>query len=74
MKYLLLASLVLLSACSRQTEESNRFVLPSELKHCTMYQMVDNLTIVYVDNVIGWLLVPDFSYPRNGNTYRFILN
>lgn len=48
MKYLLLASLVLLSACSRQTEESNRFVLPPELKHCTMYYMVDNLTIVYV--------------------------
>lgn len=48
MKYLLLASLVLLSACSRQTEESNRFALPPELKHCTMYQMVDNLTVVYV--------------------------
>lgn len=48
MKYLLLASLVLLSACSRQTEESNRFALPAGLKHCTLYQMVDNLTVVYV--------------------------
>jgi hypothetical protein len=28
---------------------------------------------VYVDSMIGWLEVPDFTYPRNGNTYKFVL-
>lgn len=33
----------------------------------------DQIKEVYVDSMIGWLSVPYFTYPRNGNTYKFIL-
>lgn len=34
---------------------------------------VDQIKEVYVDSMIGWLLVPDFTYSRNGNTYKFVI-
>jgi hypothetical protein len=34
---------------------------------------VDQIKEVYVDSMIGWLLVPDFTYSRNGNIYKFVI-
>jgi hypothetical protein len=34
---------------------------------------VDKIKEVYVDSMIGWLLVPDFTHSRNGNTYKFVI-
>lgn len=50
MKYLLLASLVLLSACGEKTaSKSDKFVLPTELEHCELYRMSDtSVNVIYV--------------------------
>jgi hypothetical protein len=32
----------------------------------------DQIKEVYVDSMIGWLSLPDFTYTHNGNTYKFI--
>ena len=34
---------------------------------------VEQIKEVYVDSMIGWLSVPDFTYSRNGNTYKFVI-
>lgn len=33
----------------------------------------NKIKAVYVDSVVGWLLVEDFKSTRNGNTYKFII-
>jgi hypothetical protein len=34
---------------------------------------VDQIKEVYVDSMIGWLVVSDFTYTRNGNIYKFVI-
>ena len=36
-------------------------------------ESVEQIKEVYVDSAIGWLMVSDFTYSRNGNTYKFVI-